>query len=181
LPQVLITLQRRSRSYGYLAPERFAGRRKADVVHELALNPDGFAGRSDAEILSTLVHEQAHVWQHTLGTPPRRGYHDREWATLMKQLGLQPSHTGEPGGKETGQRMSHYIVEGGAYARAYAQLAATAFILHWQSHAQTEQGKAKRASKTKYTCPDCGLNAWAKPGVALRCGDCETALDEQPA
>jgi SprT-like family protein len=151
------------------------------AVHELALNPDHFIGHSDIEILSTLVHEQVHVWQATCGTPPRRGYHDREWAEAMKALGLHPSHTGEPGGKETGQRMTHYIVEGGAYARGYAQLAAMGFSLHWQSRSEDAQAKAKRASKTKYTCPDCGLNAWAKAGVALVCGACDTALDEEPA
>ncbi len=32
--------------------------------------------------------------------------------------------------------------------------------------------KKKTASKTKYTCPACGQNAWAKPGAQLICGDC---------
>jgi len=32
--------------------------------------------------------------------------------------------------------------------------------------------KAKRAIKTKYTCPFCQQNAWAKPGAALICGNC---------
>ena len=36
--------------------------------------------------------------------------------------------------------------------------------------------KRKAASKTKYTCPDCGVNAWAKPLVALICGDCDQPL-----
>jgi hypothetical protein len=31
----------------------------------------------------------------------------------MKEIGLHPSATGEPGGKETGKHMSHYIVSGG--------------------------------------------------------------------
>ena len=34
------------------------------------------------------------------------------------------------------------------------------------------QGKAKKASKTKFTCPDCAQNAWAKPGALLICGAC---------
>jgi hypothetical protein len=45
LPQVLVTLQRRGQSYGYLAPERFMGRAEPTAVHELALNPDRFIGR----------------------------------------------------------------------------------------------------------------------------------------
>jgi transcription elongation factor Elf1 len=30
----------------------------------------------------------------------------------------------------------------------------------------------KKASKTKFTCPQCGQNAWAKPYAALICGEC---------
>jgi len=51
----------------------------------------------------------------------------------MKEIGLQPSSTGEPGGKETGQTVSHYIIPGGRYAKASAKLKAKGFQLHWQS------------------------------------------------
>jgi predicted SprT family Zn-dependent metalloprotease len=64
-----VTLQRHARAKGYFAPERFAGRVENTTAHELALNPDVFTGRSDELILSTLVHEMAHVWQQTHGTP----------------------------------------------------------------------------------------------------------------
>ena len=37
--------------------------------------------------------------------------------------------------------------------------------------------KTKSASKTRYSCPTCGLNAWAKPDVSLICGDCDEALE----
>jgi hypothetical protein len=111
-------------------------------------------------------------WQQTHGKPPRRGYHDRQWAAKMREIGLQPSSTGEPGGMETGQSVSHYILPDGRYAKAYAKLAARGFQLHWQSIPVSAQAVAKKASKTKYTCPDCGQNAWAKPGAQLICGVC---------
>jgi hypothetical protein len=28
------------------------------------------------------------------------------------------------------------------------------------------------SSKRKFTCPECGQNAWAKPGARLNCGEC---------
>jgi predicted SprT family Zn-dependent metalloprotease len=173
LPHVLVTLQRHAKAKGYLAPDRFTGRAgRKTTAHELALNPDQFTGCTDEEILSTLAHERAHVWQQTQGEPPTRCYHDREWAAKMKEIGLQPTSTGKPGGKETGQSVTHIIVPGGPYARAYAKLKATGFQLHWQSAPETEQAKAKRASKTKFTCPECGQNAWAKPDALLICGNC---------
>ena len=172
LPQVLVTLQRHAKTYGYFSPQRFSGRIDKTAVHELALNPDGFASRTDAMILSTLVHEMCHVWQQTHGKAARRGYHDRQWAGKMREIGLQPTATGEPGGKETGQTVSHYIIPNGCYAKAYAKLAATGFQLHWQSVPASNHGKAKKSSKTKFTCPECGQNAWAKPDALLICGEC---------
>ena len=172
LPHVLVTLQRHAKARGYFSPERFSGRIEKMAVHELALNPDSFTERSDEEILSTLAHEMAHVWQQTHGTVPRRSYHDRQWAAKMKEIGLQPSTTGAPGGKETGQSVTHYIIPGGGYAKAYVKLKARGFQVHWQSAPEGKEAKAKKASKTKFTCPDCGQNAWAKPDALLICGTC---------
>jgi SprT-like family len=156
LPQVLVTLQRHAKAYGYFSPERFIGRAGQEAAHELAMNPDHF-GRTDEVILSTLVHEMVHVWQQECGHAPRRGYHDWQWADKMKEVGLYPSDTHKPGGKETGQHMGHYIIEGGPFAK----LQAAGFRLRWQSRAPAEDPtrKIKRASKTKFTCPECGQNA----------------------
>jgi hypothetical protein len=53
------------------------------------------------------------------------------------------------------------------------KLAATGLQLNWQSQqGDKAERKAKLASKTKYTCPACGVNAWAKPDTNLICGDC---------
>jgi len=90
----------------------------------------------------------------------------------MKEIGLQPTTTGEPGGKEVGQSVTHYIIPGGLYAAAYWRLSATGFHLNWQSQPFSTERKKKAASKTKYTCPTCATNAWAKPETALICGGC---------
>src|SRR2546423_2186277 len=149
LPQVLVTLQRHANTRGYFSPERFKGRVEKAVVHELALNPDTFTGRTDALILSTLTHEMCHVWQETYGNPSRRGYHNREWAEKMREGGLQPTTTGEPGGRETGQAVTHYILPDGKYTKAFAQLSASGYQLHWQSLPAV--GSAKKSSKNKFT------------------------------
>ena len=72
------------------------------------------------DILGTLVHEMCHQWQHELGNPSRSGYHNKEWGNKMKEVGLYPSSTGQPGGRQTGQQVSHFIVEGGAFDVAFA-------------------------------------------------------------
>lgn len=181
LPHVLVTFQRHAKAKGYFSPERFVSREgegKPSTAHELAMNPDVFTGRSDKLILSTLAHEMVHVWQQSHGKPPRRNYHDKQWAAKMKEVGLYPSTTGEPEGKEVGQSVTHYIVEGGAFERAFSKLEATGFRLNWQSLPFSEERKKKAKSKTKYTCPQCDANAWAKPDTALICGTCYEVEDE---
>ncbi len=37
----------------------------------------------------------------------------------------------------------------------------------------------KAASKTKYTCPSCRANAWAKPDARLVCGDCAEPMQAE--
>jgi predicted SprT family Zn-dependent metalloprotease len=177
LPLCMITLNRKGRYGGYFSPERF-GSRLADGerTDEIALNSDYFEGKDDKWILSVLVHEMAHLWQQHFGTSSRGGYHNKEWGAQMDRLGLIPSSTGEPGGKRTGQRVSHYIVEGGAFDKACDVLLTEGFHLGWQSRKVENNGGGKTKDKVKYTCPGCGVNAWGKADLHLVCGDCEQRL-----
>jgi predicted SprT family Zn-dependent metalloprotease len=178
----MITLQRHKGAFGYFVAARMAELDDGEdqAVDEIALNPAAFEGRSPKDILSTLVHEMVHLWQQHYGKPTRNRYHNAEWAAKMKAVGLVPSHTGRPGGRETGQKMSHYIEEGGPYARAYARLESPR-VLYRDVHDAGESAtrRKKAASKTKYTCPGCEANAWAKPGMNLVCGDCSEAMIAQ--
>lgn len=182
LPACLITMQRHKKAYGFFAGGRFGSRDGSIVTDEIALNPSHF-DRSTEASLSTLVHEMAHLWQHHFGKPSRSGYHNKEWAEKMKEIGLMPSNTGAPGGKETGQQMTHYLADGGRYRRAYAELEAAGFdalyVELWTTDEEKKKAKKKAASKTRYTCPSCGVNAWAKPAVKLMCGECEETMEAE--
>jgi len=184
LSDVFITYQRKPRMAGHFAPERYHGRHDAkQSTHELALNPDSFVGASDEYICQTIVHEMCHLWQHEHGTPASRGYHDKEWGAKMKAVGLYPSSTGKEGGKETGQRMSDYVIPQGRFAIAFKRLAEGGWKLNLQSlersKLQSPQGpKAPKApsSKTKFTCPGCEANVWGKPETNVVCGECELPM-----
>ncbi len=179
LPGCLITMQRSKKAYGYFAGGRFGSVDGKEVADEIALNPSHFGQRTTEQSLSTLVHEMVHLQQHHFGKPSRVSYHNKEWAQMMKVVGLIPSSTGAPGGREVGQQVSHYIAEGGPFARACAELIGKGFdalyIERWSDNSEARR-KKKSASKTCYTCPDCGVKAWAKPEVSLICGDCDEPL-----
>jgi predicted SprT family Zn-dependent metalloprotease len=174
LPPAVITVQRHKGARGYFSPQAFATRLgDAATAHEIALNPDSF-DRTDREILSTLVHEMCHLWQQTHGKPSRSAYHNKQWATEMLRVGLQPVSVDNPG-KMTGQKVTHEIVDGGPYARAYADFMQFGYSIHWRSRA-TDTATQSAKTKIKYTCHNCEANAWGKPDLRLICGDCEELM-----
>lgn len=185
LPLVVITLHRHRNAYGYFAPQRYSRVDGTETTHEIALNPDTFKEHRDRDILGTLAHEMAHLWQEEKGTPPRRCYHDKQWALKMNEIGLKPVNVDNPK-RETGQRCSHTIVEGGVFDEAAKRIMAKGFHIGFHSadwgivsgskakggDEGDGEGKSKK-SKVAYVCPTCGNKVWGKPGMNINCGDCD--------
>lgn len=182
LPSVLLNFSRLSRTYGFFAPERWRSSSGRAKTHEISLNPVHLMSRPAREVASTLVHEMVHLWQHEHGEPSRSGYHNKQWAEKMLAVGLHPSDTGEAGGKETGQHMSHYIEPGGPFDRAFARMP-EAFLLPWRGVPEDESGRGGGGggarNKIKYACPNGHGNVWGKPDLALICGVCTAPYEGQ--
>lgn len=130
LPACLITLQRKGNSYGYFSSKRF-GNRNGEVTDELALNPEFFGTVPLVEVLQTMAHEMCHMWQAHFGNPGRARYHNKEWATKMLTIGLMPSSTGKPGGKQTGDCMADYPLPGGLFMRVVEEMLTSQFKVSW--------------------------------------------------
>lgn len=188
LPNCLISMQRNPRSLGFFAPERFI-RGDGIKTHELALNPTILRKCDLVSVICVLIHEMLHVDQHHYGTPGKRGYHNREFAEMSKKVGLHTSDTGEPGGKETGYRMSQYINEGGPAQRFALSMIKQGFKIVWQESPPKlqnrtidgEEGQPEKESKSgkrvRYICPephederDNLAKAWSREGAELKCG-----------
>lgn len=144
--------------------------------HEIALSP-AHLRRPLRDVFATLVHEMCHLWQQDHGKPSRFGYHNREWGTQMKAVGLHPSNTGEPGGKEVGQQMTHYVLDDGPFAAAFDAMP-DAIRLPWIGVEPVLKEK-KSSTKTKYCCPSCDTVAWGKKDISLVCGNCMESLEAQ--
>lgn len=172
----IITLQHNKKYYGYCWAEKFEHRTTETKIDEIALNPDLMRGRSDIEILSTLVHEMVHLWQNQYGDAGRRGYHNKEWGNKMKDIGLYPSSTGQIGGKETGEKVSHYILKNEPFIKVTEKFIESGYKLNWQSHLEASK-TAKKATRAKFVCPQCDQQAMAKPTAKLACGDCSSEED----
>lgn len=131
LPYCLITMQREQKYAGYFSAQRFVNRDDKRMTDEIAINPAYFAVVPLLSVLETLVHEMVHAWQFHFGKPSRRAYHNKEWGSKMEALGLMPTSTGRPGGKRTGQKVSHFSIAGGRFLQATEELLATDFTIAW--------------------------------------------------
>lgn len=195
LPNVILNFSRQAGSAGFFAPNHWK-RSDGHKTHEISINPNTFSAGKDY-IISTLVHEMCHLWQESFGKPGAKGYHNREWADKMIEVGLIPSDTGLEGGKQLGTRMSDYIDEEGRLRDllnvlpkdlwlpfetieilSYEQLLDMVNMeddptkLEELNNQLEELETAKKKLKLKYSCPDCGVNVWGKVGLNILCGDC---------
>jgi len=109
LPECMILVVRGKQFHGYFWPKNFQRIGSKEKIDEIALNPDTMR-RPPKIVLSTLAHEMCHLWQYSFGTPGRGRYHNKEWAEKMETIGLMPTSTGAPGGKRTGDHMTHFII-----------------------------------------------------------------------
>ena len=168
LPECLITLQRKKKTYGYFHAERFANK-QGDKTHEIALNPTYFAVVPLVEIMQTLAHEMAHLWQHHHGEPGRGNYHNAEWAEKMESIGLTPSNTGQPGGKRTGDSMADYAIEGGRFLQVCNDLLTGDFKISWYDRFTTSREIAAGQNSYGLTLdlPEGGSSVAANEGIEL--------------
>lgn len=186
LPDVMIVLHRKKNSKGYFHAERFAEKvaKKKKVrasFDELALNPDDFE-RPDITILSTLVHEMAHVWRYRCSDkePSRGGYHDKLWANKMDEIGLTPKAIGKNGeltDKKTGQKVTHEIVLHGKFETCCLEFLKGKAIKLSSFPELPKEASTSNKNKIKYSC-SCEVNIWAKPGIKVSCDECGESFVE---
>lgn len=151
LPDVLLTLQRGAGIAGYFSPKRWI-HVSGKTASEIAMNPNFFGNNCLLTLFQTIVHEQCHLWQHEFGSPSRLGYHNAEWASKMVSVGLIPSSTGAPGGKQTGQKMSDYPTIDGPFIASCIDLLNDKFTIPW-----IDQGFDAKTTMRSLATPDLSL------------------------
>ena len=179
LPQVMLTLNRERNTFGYYVPSIWTDAKVVENWGEIALNPDYIlkdGKRTDKEVYATLVHEMCHLWQEYDGSAPRRCYHNKDFAEKMERVGLITSSDGTPNGKRTGQRVTHYIVEGGPFDMAFQNMPKELLIpchtLFALKGGAKKKIKKARPRAVTYFCPKCGATVKGKEDTNIICGDC---------
>ena len=179
LPPCLITLHRHPRSRGYFAADRFVNR-DGETTDEIAMNPEYFAAQSPKSVLSTLCHEMAHSWQTHCGQEKsRHTYHNTEWADKMTAIGLEPSSTGMPDGKRTGEKVTHYIIKGGPFDVFCDELLATGDFVSWFDRHSAVDGELNHYVHTGGPVEP-GAQQCTEPAAVASEGETHAASAQQP-
>jgi len=175
LPTPILSIRANANSAGHFSADKLTSvRHKKKRLHELALNPVIF-NRKTIEIFAVFVHDMSHLWQEVHGKPSRVGYHNRQWAKKMREIGLPSSLNGKPGGKITGFKMNQYIEKGGPFELATRVLLKKyKFDFYYQA---PDKDAKKHDHKIKYTCPLCKKNAWEKRDLGITCTTCEVSME----
>jgi predicted SprT family Zn-dependent metalloprotease len=180
LPDCMITLDNKGvNNLGYFSEDRYESV-DGETKDNIAMNPVHLISRPLMEVFSTLVHEMCHLWEaHEPESKSARAYHSKRWGSKMESIGLMPSNTGEPGGKRTGQKMTHYVIEGGKFKGVcQAFIDANNGITWGDREAPVIRKKSK--SKFKYTCPVCGAIVWGRPNLDILCKPCGELFEIEP-
>ena len=168
LPDCLITLQRKANTHGYFSPRKFAAISGDAQADEIALNPAHFRVCTPKDVCSTLVHEMVHLWQEHFGKPSRSGYHNAQWAAVMRRIGLEPVSAD---GKGTGYSVSHVIVEGGPFDLSYQVFESTGEALQW-GDAFARSDEPRKPKRETFVCPSCDQKVLGVSKTRVRCEWC---------
>jgi predicted SprT family Zn-dependent metalloprotease len=204
IPQVVFAINTKCKAcvVAYVQADALYDKKTDKKLQYMAINPD-YLNRKQKDILSTVCHELCHVYEHAYIHIPRGGYHDKQWAKLMEDCGLEPKYL-----NTSKTAVDHKIIKGGAFedfAKAFEEKYGEDFfnIVSYSSEVQKKTRKAlgikgddedddtPRAdnadkpvkkynrNKIKYVCRGCGLKVWGKPGLSVSCNECMETLDEE--
>ncbi len=186
LKKCILNFSRKSpKTLGFFSPNRWESLYDSnEKAHEISINPDNMRildhdkNNVLKKIFSTLVHEMCHLWQNDFSVFPNNGYHNKEWAEKMEEVGLMASNTGLPGGKKVGTSMSHYIIKDGPFEMAYNNMPEEfrlPFLGITFSYVDKDNKKITIPSST-YVCECCDFKLKGKIGLNIICGICQNKL-----
>ena len=203
LPELVFAINDKCNSCvtAYVAPDALYDKQKARKLQYLAINPK-YLDRDLSSILATICHELCHVYENAYIHIARGGYHDRAWANLMTDCGLEPVFL-----NKSKTAVGTTVKEGGVFASFVEKFTEEygADYFNIVSYSRETERKVKVAlgltdedltdtpvadnadkpikkynrNKIKYVCPDCEAKVWGKAGLNILCSDCNTAFFEE--
>jgi hypothetical protein len=180
LPDCLITLQDCGEALGNFSQSGFSQRDDGSLINSIVLNCSGFEKMTDPEIFSHLGREMVNcLLAHSKSASPH-GYLNRKWAYAMLAIGLVPAN-GKGG--MTGRQVRHSIAEGGGFWHACNELSAMGVRVKYAKISRSNDievdrlRRQKRASHTRFACPNCDCHVRGNPQTKVDCRPCGLPME----
>ena len=202
IPQLVFAINNKCRTcvVAYVQPDALYDKKTDTKLQYMGINPD-YLDRKLDEIISTVCHELCHVYEHAYIHIPRGGYHDKQWAELMKDCGLEPIYN-----NTSKTSVTHKIIKDGVfeefikyftekYGEDYFNIVSYSTEVARRTrkelgiedddddspHADNADKPIKKynRNKIKYVCKSCGMKVWGKSGLSIHCNDCDEDLEEE--
>lgn len=168
LPPVMLQLRSKPNCYGYFQPNKWKNR-DGELIDVIALDSRTAIDRPLEELLSTLVHEMAHAFVfHCTNSRTSSGGHGAKWRAEMERVGLPPIRIGLKW-----KHATHRIAADGLFHAVFLQHREQLQELPWRECSVNATRGAGR-DRTRFQCPSCSGNAWARPSAQLLCGTCSS-------
>jgi hypothetical protein len=169
LPKCMLSFSRRRSSSHTLFTAGQWCEEVGSVTPEISLNLKQLCEDEPRKVMAMLVAQMVHLWQEIYGQPSQKGYYNREWAEKMAAIGLIPSATGSPGGRQTGRGIKPCIEEKGQFEQAFREMPVD-FFLPFRPSAFEGKKRNGYSIKVMYRCTGCGAKVWGKGGLEIFCG-----------
>lgn len=204
IPQVVFAINNKCRScvVAYVQADALYDKKTDTKLQYMGINPD-YLDRPIGEIVSTICHELCHVYEHAYIHIPRGGYHDKQWAELMRDCGLEPKYL-----NSSKTAVSHTIIKDGEFDKFVSEFVEkygadyfniVSYSAEIKRRTRKELGlgdeeddgdtpkpdnadkpiKKYNRNKIKYTCRSCGMKVWGKSGLSIHCNECDEDLEEE--
>ena len=204
IPQLVFAINNKCRScvVAYVQADALYDKKTDTKLQYMGINPD-YLDRNIGEILSTVCHELCHVYEHAYIHIPRGGYHDKQWAELMRDCGLEPKYL-----NSSKTAVTHTIMKDGAFEKFISDFTEkygedyfniVSYSAEIVRRTRKELGiedddsddgtprpdnadkpiKKYNRNKIKYVCHGCGLKVWGKAGLSVSCNECMETLEEE--
>lgn len=202
IPQVVFAINNRCKScvMAFVQADALYDKSSDKKLQYLAINPD-YLNRKLKDTLATICHEICHVYENAFIHIPRGGYHDKQWASLMAECGLEPKYL-----NTSKTAVNHKIIKGGVFedfVKAFTEKYGEDFfnIVSYSSEVQRKTRKELgiegddedelkpdnadkpikkyNRNKIKYVCHGCQMKVWGKSGLSIHCNDCDEDLEEE--
>lgn len=184
----MVTFRTAIRSFGCYVPKKW-DHKTGTSAPEFRLNPIEFRDAT----LETKCMELLKLLEHLRqGKTARTNYHDRDYASGIRERGLQTHRLGNPD-KETGEQVTLSVIAGGKFEKLVSRKVESGFDFSWAIHeeekllkdpqnkGEAEENETRSGKRVKYTCPQCDLNAWAKHEAKVGCFEHEPPVRMNPA